>query len=136
MTTHIRRLARVALLLVPLLFSGAPDVHAQTARTGRLMQEKLTHAQRILAALTTSDYALLQKETQALQRITQSPQWNELMTSELRPHATGFVKALGDLAAAAERRDYDAAGAGYGALTAACISCHKHVMRSRIARAP
>lgn len=136
MTTRTRRFARVALLLVPLLLSGAADGHAQTARTGRLMQEKLAHAQRILAALTTSDYALLQRETQALQRITQSPQWNELMTAELRPYASGFVKALGDLAAAAERRDYDAAGSGYGTLTAACINCHKHVMRSRIARAP
>ena len=136
MTTRIRRLARVVLLPVLLLLAGAADGRAQTARTGRLMQEKLTHAQRILAALTTSDYALLQKETQALQRVTQSPQWNELMTGELRPYSTGFLKALGDLATAAERRDYDAAGTGYGALTAACISCHKHVMRSRIARAP
>jgi len=136
MTIRIRHLARVVLLPVLLLLAGAANGHAQTARTGRLMQEKLTHAQRILAALTTSDYALLQKETLALQRVTQRPQWNELMTAELRPFATGFVKALGDLAAAADRRDYDGAGAAYGALTAACISCHKHVMRSRIARAP
>jgi len=136
MRTRTRRLARVVLLPVLLLLTGAAGGYAQTARTGRLMQEKLTHAQRILAALTTSDYALLQKETQALQRITQSPQWSELMTAELRPYASGFIKALGDLSGAAERRDYDAAGAGYGTLTAACISCHKHVMRSRIARGP
>jgi len=135
MTIHTGRLARVVALLFPLLLSGAADGHAQTARTRPLMQEKLAHAQRILAALTTSNYGLLQKETQALQRVTQSPQWNELMTAELRPYTSDFVKALGNLAAAAERRDYDAAGAEYGALTAACISCHKHVMRSRIARA-
>lgn len=125
-----------AAFVVLALLGGASDAAAQTARTRRVMQDKLAHAQRILAALTTSDYALLQKETQALQRITQSPQWNELMVGELRPYTGGFLKALGALTAAADARDYDAAGASYGALTAACISCHKHVMSSRIARAP
>jgi hypothetical protein len=136
MTIRTCRLARVVLLPVLLLLAGAADGHAQTARTRPLMQEKLAHAQHILAALTTSNYGLLLKETQALQRLTQSPQWSELMTAELRPYTSGFVKALGDLAGAADRRDYDAAGTGYSALVAACISCHKHVMNSRIARAP
>jgi hypothetical protein len=106
---------------------------AQTARTGRLMREKLLHSQRILAALTTSDYALLQRETQALTRITKNPLWTELIMSDLRPYTTAFNKALADLSAAAEQRDYDGAGASYSALTAACFQCHKHVMNSRIA---
>jgi hypothetical protein len=106
---------------------------AQTARTGRLMREKLLHSQRILAALTTSDYALLQRETQALTSVTRNPVWTELLTADLRPYASGFTKALADLSAASERRDYDAAGASYSALTAACFECHKHVMKSRIA---
>jgi len=115
---------------------GATYAGAQTARTGRLMREKLQHSQRILAALTTSDYTLLQRETQALTRVTQSPQWAELMTVELRPYTGAFLKALADLAAASDRRDYDAAGASFSALTTACFGCHKHVMSSRIARAP
>ena len=114
-----------------LLAAGATD--AQTARTGRLMREKLLHAQRVLAALTTSDYTLLQNETRALTKITDSPQWKELMTAEFRPYASGFTTALADLTAAGDRRDYDAAGASYAAMTTACIACHKHVMNSRIA---
>ena len=129
MTRRILALTLSGLLLA----AGAAD--AQTARTGRLMREKLLHTQRILAALTTSDYTLLQNETRALTRITDSPQWKELMTAELRPYTNGFTKALGDLAAASDRRDYDAAGASYAALTTACIACHKHVMNARIARA-
>ena len=97
------------------------------------MREKLLHAQRILAGLTTSDYALLQRETQALTAITRNSVWTELMTTDLRPYASGFTKALADLSAASERRDYDAAGASYSALTSACIECHKHVMKSRVA---
>jgi cytochrome c556 len=109
---------------------------AQTARTARLMREKLLHAQRILAALTTSDYGLLRRETQALTTITKTPAWSELITPDLRPYTTGFSKALADLSAASERNDYDTAGAAYAALTAACIECHKHVARSRIAVTP
>lgn len=130
MTTRIS-VAAVSFLL--LLSVGAD---AQTARTGRMMQEKLVHSQRILAALTTSNYTQLQKETAALTVITESPKWSELMTPEMRPFATGFAKALADLTTAADRRDYDSAAAGFSALTTACLSCHKHVMNSRIARRP
>ena len=58
------------------------------------------------------------------------------MTAEFRPYTAGFLKALADLSAAADRRDYDAAGASYSALTMACFQCHKYVMSSRIARRP
>ncbi len=109
---------------------------AQTARTPRLMREKLLHSQRILAALTTSDYGLLERETQALAAITKSPVWTELITPDLRPYTTGFSKALADLSAASQRRDYDSAGASYGTLVASCIECHKHVAKSRIAQGP
>lgn len=115
---------------------AASVASAQTARTSRLMREKLLHSQRILAALTTSDYALLQRETRALTDITRNPAWTELITPDLRPYTTGFSRALADLSAASDRRDYDTAGASYGALVAACIDCHKHVMKSRVAGRP
>jgi hypothetical protein len=124
---------RTIVLGVAFLFAAVSAVSAQSARTSRLMREKLLHSQRILAALTTSDYTLMQKETLALTKVTQSQEWAELMTGTLRPYATGFIKALADLTAAADRRDYDAAGSSYTAVTTACIQCHKHVMNSRIA---
>ena len=127
---------RLGVLVVSILLTGALGAGAQTPRTGRLMREKLLHAQRILAALTTSDQALLERETLALTKITESPTWTELMTADLRPYAGGLTRALADLSAAAERRDYDVAAASYSALTGACFSCHKHVMNRRIARAP
>ena len=117
-----------------LTFAGAAS--SQTARTGRLMREKLQHSQRILAALVTSDYGLLQRETRALTAINESPEWSMLITPDLRPYTSEFTKALADLSAASGRRDYDAAGASYGALTASCIACHKQVAKSRIADRP
>jgi hypothetical protein len=127
---------RIGVFLVAALLFGAVCADAQTARTGRLMREKLQHSQRILAALTTSNWAQLQRETQALTRVTKNPLWTDLMTAELVPYTSGFLKALADLSAASDRRDYETAGASFSALTTACFQCHKHVMSSRIARAP
>jgi hypothetical protein len=119
---------------VALMLLTAPAASAQTARTGRLMREKLQHSQRILQALTTSDWALLQRETQALTNVTRNPTWMELMTPELRPYTGAFQKALADLTSAADRHDYDSAGASYSGLTSSCFGCHKHVMNLRIAK--
>jgi len=119
---------------VALVLLTTSAASAQTARTGRLMREKLQHSQRILQALTTSDWALLQRETQALTSVTKNPTWVELITPELRPYTGAFQKALADLTSAADRRDYDSAGASYTALTSSCFGCHKHVMNLRIAK--
>ena len=124
------------LLVASVLIAGMSAADAQTVRTGTLMRAKLLHSQRILAALTTSDYALLQRETNALTAVMENPTWGELVTADLRPYTGDFTRALANLSAAAGRRDYDAAAASYSALTTACFSCHKHVMRSRVARAP
>src|SRR5262249_16499544 len=98
-------------VLVLTVVGAAPP---QTARTGRLSREKLQHSQRILAALVTSDYGLLQRETQAVTAITKNPEWSVLITPDLRPYTSDFTRALSDLSAASERRDYDAAGVSYG----------------------
>ncbi|HUK35582.1 MAG TPA: hypothetical protein VLV86_16810 [Vicinamibacterales bacterium] len=130
MTKYLRCLTVAVVLL------SACSASAQTARTGRLMREKLQHSQRMLQALTTSDWAMLQRETQRLDALTKNPTWTELITPELRPYTGGFQKALSDLSKAADRRDYDSAGASYVALTESCLGCHKHVMNSRIAGQP
>jgi len=127
MSTHLRCLTIAIVVLC------ACNASAQTARTGRLMREKLQHSQRILTAVTTSDWGLLQRETQALTTVTKNPTWTELMTAELRPYADEFRKALDELSKAAERHDYDTSGRSYLSLTSACLACHKHVMNSRIA---
>ena len=119
--------------VIVLLALSASGADAQSARTGRVMREKLQHTQRLLQAVTTSDWALLQRESQALTDITKTPTWTELMTPELRPYTGGFQKALAELSKAAERHDYDSAGSSYTALVGTCFACHKHVMNSRIA---
>ena len=120
------------LTIVMLLLAGAAP--AQTARTGPMMREKLVHAQRVLEALTTSDYGMLDRESAALSRIAESPRWAELKTRELRGYTDSFLKAVADLAAASKRRDLDSAAAHYSTLVTTCYQCHQHIKSTRIAR--
>ena len=128
MTTRIGRLAIGFVLL------AAGVASAQTPRTGAVMREKLAHSQKILEALTTSNYALLDRESDALTRIAASPRWAELRTPELRMYTDTFLKAVADLAGAAKRRDLDAAATYYNSMTMACYQCHRHLKDVRIAK--
>ena len=126
---------RIGLLSLGALVFATGLAPAQTPRTGNLMREKLVHSQKILEALTTSNQALLLRESEALQQIAGSPQWTaELRTPELRGYADTFIKAVAALSAAAKRRDTDAAAANYNTMTTACYQCHKRLKDMRIAR--
>ena len=116
-----------------LLLVAGVTAHGQTLRTRRVMREKLVHTQRILEALTTSNLTVLERESLALLQVTESPQWSEVNTPELRPYTDAFVKAIKDLAESARQRDLDAAAAQYGTLTMTCYRCHKYRKDSRVA---
>lgn len=126
---------RLGLFVLVLLLAGGTVTSAQTARTGGVMRQKLAHAQKILEALTTSNHALLARESEALSGIAASPTWNELRTPELRGYTDRFLKAVADLDAAAKRRDLDAAATTYNTLVTTCYQCHRHLKDSRIATA-
>jgi hypothetical protein len=116
-----------------MLALAAAQAGGQTPRTGKLMREKLVHAQRILEALTTSNHALLEREATALARVTESPDWWVLRSPEFRGHSDRFLKVANELAQSARDRDLDAASAQYASLTTTCYQCHKYVKDSRIA---
>jgi cytochrome c556 len=122
------------LMIVVVLAAAGSGPHGQTPKTGRMMRDKLAHAQRILEALTTSNYALLERESVALSQLTDSPVWAELKTPEYRGYTDRFIQAAKDLADAAKRRDLDGAATTYGTLTMTCYQCHRHLKDSRIAR--
>lgn len=123
----------LGMLAIEVVLSAAL-ASAQTARTAPMMRDKLVHAQRVLEALTTSNYGLLGRETTALSLIAQSPRWSELKTKELRVSVEAFQKAINDLDAAAKRRDLDGAASSYGGLVASCYQCHKQLKGLRIAQ--
>jgi hypothetical protein len=125
----VRMLFTVA-LLTPMLM---PSASAQTVATGRLMREKLAHAQKVLEAIMTSNYLMLDKESAALERVTEDPAWMVLKTPEYRRYSASFGRATQALASAARDRDFDAAEAANQSLMTSCYQCHRYVKNARLA---
>jgi hypothetical protein len=123
---------RLALILV-LLASSSVLVAGQTRATGRVMREKLGHSQKILEAILTSDFALLDRETAALAKATESPAWTVLRSPEYMRQSEAFLKSLRQLSTAAKERDLDTAAQQYVALTMTCFACHRHMKDQRLA---
>ena len=124
----------VALVGVTVLAMTASGSAMQTVATARLMREKLTHAQRVLEALTTSDYALLERESLALSLATKQLGWMVLKTPEYSRQSDGFLRATEDLVAASKQHDLDLAAMHYMSLTMSCYQCHRYVKNMRIAK--
>jgi len=124
----VRVLFAVA-ILTPMLM---PAASAQTVATGRLMREKLAHAQKVLEAIMTSNYAMLDKESSALERVSEDPAWMVLKTPEYRRYSASFMRAAQALVAAAKDRDFDAAEVANQSLMTSCYQCHRYVKNARV----
>ena len=126
--------ASIRLVLVLLLVAiSDPAGSGQTLSTGRVMREKLGHSQKILEAILTSNFTLLDRESAALARATDAPAWTVLKCPEYMRQSEAFLKALRELGDAAKERDLDSAAQGYNALTMSCFGCHRYMKDSRLA---
>jgi hypothetical protein len=117
-----------------ILLSTLPPAAGQTPATGRLMREKLAHAQRLLEALTTSNYKLLEQESEELAKIPLMPGWMVLHSPEFRRYSEAFLRATVDLNSAAKQRDLDEAVLHFQTLTSSCYQCHRYMKNRRLAR--
>jgi hypothetical protein len=106
---------------------------AQTTALNRVMRQKLNDSQGLLAALVTSNWADLERRSEALARITNDPAWIVLNSPEYARQSQAFMRAAQDLVDAAKRRDLEAAPQAYASLTLSCVQCHRYVARARIA---
>lgn len=97
------------------------------------MREKLGHSQKILEAILMSSFTLLERESAALGKATESPAWTVLKGPEYLRQSEAFLKALRELSAAAKDRDLDAAIDRYTALTMSCFACHRYMKDRRLA---
>ena len=122
------------LVVVALVMAIARPSQAQTAATGRVMREKLVHAQGLLEAIVTSNFQLLERETAALAEAPKMKGWMILQSPEYRTHSDAFLRAIADMDAAAKARDLDQAAARYQSLVASCYQCHKYMKSQRLAK--
>jgi len=129
----MRALVRLVAVLALVTVSGSV-VPGQTPATGLLMNEKLAHSEKILEAIMTSNYALLDRESTALLQVTKAPAWNVLKTAQYARYSTDFVRAAEDLVEAAKARDSDAAALRYTSMTLVCYQCHRYMKGARLVR--
>ena len=93
------------------------------------MRAKLTDAQLLLGAVVIRDFASIDQAAERLSRITE----REIGTWQARPappeyaqQAVAFLTAVQRLREAARDKDIERAGDAYAALTASCVTCHRH----------
>jgi hypothetical protein len=98
------------------------------------MRQKLLHTQKILEAVVTSDWARLETESRALERVTQEPAWMSLKLPEYAKRSLAFQHTVQDLHRAASRRDLEATPKAYVAVTLSCVDCHRYLARARLAQ--
>jgi hypothetical protein len=135
---RVRWTTRPAIVALVLLGVGAavvPPANAQTLAINRLMRQKLADAQAVLAAVVTSNWDALERNSRALAAATNDPAWMVLKTPEYAKQSEAFVRAANDLVDAASRRDLEATPLAYVTLTMRCVQCHRYVARARIAKA-
>jgi hypothetical protein len=126
-----RRLGLAILLIA--VAAGAPS--AQTARTKQVMRAKLDHSQRILEAVVTANWPLLERESREIALIVRDPGWSALAIPGYMRYTEAFLRATDDLGEAARLRDLESASLGLVSLTTSCVNCHRYLARARIVTA-
>jgi hypothetical protein len=105
----------------------------QAPQVNHVMREKLEDAQKILAAVVTSDWVNLEAYSRQMERLTDDPRWAVLKYPEYAHQSATFRQAVRDLRSAAAQRDLENAPNAYVAVTLKCVECHRYLARQRIA---
>ena len=113
---------------------GLAASSSQGPEVNQVMREKLTHAQKILEAVVTSDWVSLETHSRELEQLTNDPRWMVLKYPEYAQHSSAFVRAVQDLHRAAAQRDLEKTPQAYIAVTLRCVDCHRYLARLRIAK--
>ena len=131
--TTTKRIAFALCLIVGLSIGTSAD--QGTPPLSRIMKAKLVHSQAILAAVVTSNWAVLDRESRALAVVVRDPAWTVALTEpEYLRQSDAFSRALQDLIQASAKRDLESAANAQIALTASCVRCHVHMTRRRLAK--
>lgn len=123
--------SRLAVAVLLLAVTAGPS--AQTVRMKQVMRAKLDHSQRILEAVVSSNWQLLDRESRELALVVRDPAWTALTMPEYVRHSEAFLRATEELTEAARLRDLERASLGFISVTTSCVSCHRYLARARIA---
>jgi cytochrome c556 len=122
-----------ALVFVAVLVAMARSEPPNNVRD--FMRAKLSHSQKVLEGLTTEDFDLIAKNSQAMSLLSQATNWQVLQTQEYLQQSQDFRRSADALTEAARKKNLDGAALAYVELTMKCINCHKYVRGVRMAEA-
>jgi len=105
-------------------------------KVAAFMQAKLTHSQKVLAAIALEDYAGMAKHSQELSILSLAAQWQVIQTEDYKKHSEDFRRAAGSLTKAAKNKNLNDAILAYMSVTLSCVNCHKYVRSVRAAYEP
>ncbi|MEX2015349.1 MAG: hypothetical protein WD873_01845 [Candidatus Hydrogenedentales bacterium] len=91
------------------------------------MQEKLTEAQRLLAALAVEDFEQIEESAHALVRISLEAMWAKPDSPTFGNLGVRFRDNANSIADMAEAENLDGATLHYLSLVMTCVECHKMV---------
>ncbi len=111
---------------------GLSAVSAQGPQVNALMREKLQHTQKILEAVVTSDWTMLETQTRELEALTRDQRWSVLRYPEYAKYSGQFLQAVQTLHTAAAQRDLEKTPKAYADVTLQCVNCHRYLARARI----
>ena len=97
------------------------------------MRAKLAHSQKVLEGLTTEDFDMIAKNSQAMSLLAQASNWQVLQTPEYLEQSRDFRRAADTLTDAAKKKNLDGAALAYVEVTMKCVNCHKYVRGVRMA---
>ena len=122
----------VALIVASFLIGSGQSEEPNRIRD--FMRAKLSHSQKVLEGLTTEDFDMIAKNSQAMSLLSQATNWQVLQTEEYLQQSRDFRRAADALTEAAKKKNLDGAALAYVELTMKCINCHKYVRGVRMAR--
>ncbi|MCE9607012.1 MAG: hypothetical protein K8U03_19170 [Planctomycetia bacterium] len=106
---------------------------ADPNKVAPFMRLKLAHSEKLLEGIALADFPLIEKSAQALSVQSRDEMWQVLQTADYLQHSIEFRRSADRVAAAAKKKNIDAAAFAYVGLTMQCVNCHKHVRDVRTA---
>jgi hypothetical protein len=122
-------------LAVVALTCGAHEVYAQL-QLRQLMANKLQHAQKLLAAITSAKFDEVREHGDQLLQIANRAEWVAYKTPRYEQHSNEFRRAVETMVRKAKNKNIDGVTLAYMDMTMSCVRCHEHVREVRDAALP
>lgn len=101
-----------------------------------VMQRKLVHAQKLLAALVKDDFKQIESAADELKLCASEASWQVVKSDKYERYSNDFIRDLADLKNSAKAKNTDKSALAYVGMTLTCVKCHQYVRDEKIGAAP